>query len=82
MKVDERAFPNPASLGPMAAACSERRAESAETTGHENRDRGGDRMAMQPYVHVETLEEYSERFKDFAYLERADDGILLCRLHW
>jgi enoyl-CoA hydratase/carnithine racemase len=39
-------------------------------------------MAMQPYVHVETLEEYSERFKDFAHLERTEDGILLCRLHW
>ena len=37
---------------------------------------------MQPYVHVETLEEYSERFKDFAHLERTEDGILLCRLHW
>ena len=39
-------------------------------------------MALQPYVHVETLEQYSERFKDFAHLERTDDGILLCRLHW
>jgi enoyl-CoA hydratase/carnithine racemase len=39
-------------------------------------------MAMQPYVHVETLEEYSERFKDFAHLERTEEGILLCRLHW
>ena len=39
-------------------------------------------MAMQPYVHVETLEEYSERFKDFAHLERTEDGILLCRLGW
>lgn len=39
-------------------------------------------MALQPYVHVETLEEYAERFKDFAHLERTDDGILLCRLHW
>ena len=39
-------------------------------------------MALQPYVHVETLEEYSERFKDFADLERTEDGILLCRLHW
>ena len=37
---------------------------------------------MQPYVHVETLEEYGERFKDFAHLERTEDGILLCRLHW
>jgi hypothetical protein len=39
-------------------------------------------MAMQHYVHGETLEEYGERFKDFAHLERTDDGILLCRLHW
>ncbi len=33
-------------------------------------------MALQPYVHVETLEEYSERFKDFAHMERTEDGIL------
>jgi enoyl-CoA hydratase/carnithine racemase len=39
-------------------------------------------MAMQQYVHVETLEEYSERFKDYAHLERTEDGILLCRLGW
>ena len=39
-------------------------------------------MSIQPYVHVETLEEYSERFKDFAHLERTEDGILLCRLTW
>ena len=39
-------------------------------------------MALQPYVHVETFEEYSERFKDFAYMERSEDGILLVRLHW
>ena len=39
-------------------------------------------MALQPYVHVETLEEYAERFKDFAHLERNDEGILFCRLHW
>ncbi len=39
-------------------------------------------MALQPYVHVETLEEYSERFKDFAHLERNEEGILFCRLHW
>lgn len=39
-------------------------------------------MAMQPYVHVETFEEYKERFKDFAYMERTEDGILFCRLHW
>ena len=29
-------------------------------------------MAMQDYVHVETLEEYSERFKDYAHLERTE----------
>ena len=39
-------------------------------------------MALQPWVHVETFEEYKERFKDFAYMERTDDGILLVRLHW
>ena len=39
-------------------------------------------MAIQPYVHVETLDEYKERFKDYAYMERTDDGILLVRLHW
>ena len=39
-------------------------------------------MALQEYVHVETLEEYSERFKDYAHLERTEDGILLCRLGW
>ena len=39
-------------------------------------------MSIQPYVHVETLEEYAERFKDFAHLERTEDGILLCRLMW
>jgi enoyl-CoA hydratase/carnithine racemase len=39
-------------------------------------------MALQPWVHVETFEEYKERFKDFAYMERTEDGILLVRLHW
>lgn len=39
-------------------------------------------MSVQPYVHHETLEEYSERFRDFAHLERTEDGILLCQLHW
>ena len=39
-------------------------------------------MALQPYIHVETFEEYSERFKDFAQMERSEDGILLVRLHW
>ncbi len=37
-------------------------------------------MALQPYVHVETLEEYGERFKDFAHMERTEDGILFVRL--
>lgn len=39
-------------------------------------------MALQPWVQVETLEEYSERFRDFAYMTRSDDGILFVRLHW
>ena len=39
-------------------------------------------MSIQPYVHVETFEEYKERFKDFAHLERTEDGILTCRLMW
>ncbi len=39
-------------------------------------------MSIQPWVHVETLEEYSERFKDYAVLERTPDGILTCRLTW
>jgi enoyl-CoA hydratase/carnithine racemase len=39
-------------------------------------------MAIQPYIHVETFEEYKERFKDFAYMERTEDGIILVRLHW
>jgi enoyl-CoA hydratase/carnithine racemase len=39
-------------------------------------------MALQPYVNVETLEEYSERFKNFAHMERTEDGILFVRLHW
>jgi len=39
-------------------------------------------MALQPWVHVETFEEYKDRFKDFAYMDRTDDGILLVRLHW
>ena len=38
-------------------------------------------MPIQKRVHVETLEEYKERFKDYARLERTDDGILLCELH-
>jgi Enoyl-CoA hydratase/carnithine racemase len=39
-------------------------------------------MSIQPWVKVETFEEYKERFKDYAYLERSEDGILLVRLHW
>lgn len=39
-------------------------------------------MALQPWVHVESFEEYRERFKDFAYMERTEDGILFVRLHW
>ena len=39
-------------------------------------------MPLQPWIHVETFEEYSERFKDFAHLERTEDGILFVRLHW
>ncbi len=39
-------------------------------------------MSIQPWVHIETLEEYAERFKDFAELTRTEDGILLCRLKW
>ena len=39
-------------------------------------------MALQSYVHVETFEEYSERFKDYAHMARTEDGLLLVRLHW
>ena len=39
-------------------------------------------MALQPWIHIETFEEYQERFKDFAHMERTEDGILLVRLHW
>ena len=39
-------------------------------------------MSIQPWVHVETFEEYKERFKDFAILERTEDGILFCQLTW
>lgn len=39
-------------------------------------------MALQPWIHVETFAEYRERFKDFAYMERTEDGIILVRLHW
>jgi len=39
-------------------------------------------MALQPWIHVETFEEYSERFKDFAYMTRSEDGIIFVRLHW
>ena len=39
-------------------------------------------MAVQNYVHVETFEEYSERFKDFAHMERNEKGVLLVKFHW
>ena len=39
-------------------------------------------MAVQPWIKVEQFEEYKERFKDFAYMERTEDGILFVRLHW
>jgi len=39
-------------------------------------------MALQPWIHVETFEEYKERFKDFAHMERTEDGILFLRMHW
>lgn len=38
-------------------------------------------MSIQPWVHVETLEEYSERFKDFAEFYR-EDGILQVTISW
>lgn len=38
-------------------------------------------MALQPYVHVETFEEYSERFKDFVAFKR-ENGIIEVKLHW
>lgn len=38
-------------------------------------------MSIQPWVHVETFEEYSERFKDYAKMRR-EDGILEVVLHW
>ena len=38
-------------------------------------------MSIQPWVHVETLEEYSKRFEDYASLHR-EDGILEVKLHW
>jgi enoyl-CoA hydratase/carnithine racemase len=37
-------------------------------------------MAKYDYVHVETLEEYSERFKDFFTFKR-EDGILEVKMH-
>jgi len=39
-------------------------------------------MSIQPWLKTESFEEYQERFKDFAHLERTEDGILFCRLHW
>ncbi|MFC1862839.1 hypothetical protein ACFL1Z_02670 [Thermodesulfobacteriota bacterium] len=38
-------------------------------------------MALKPYVHVETLEEYRERFKDIA-ASRRENGIIEVKLHW
>lgn len=39
-------------------------------------------MALQPWLHVESFEEYSERFKDFAKMTRSEDGILFLSLGW
>ena len=33
-------------------------------------------MAEQDYIHMPTLEEYSERFKNFFKFMRSDNGIL------
>jgi enoyl-CoA hydratase/carnithine racemase len=38
-------------------------------------------MAEQDYVHMPTLEEYSERFKNFFKFKRSEDGILEVRMH-
>ena len=38
-------------------------------------------MAEQDYVHMPTLEEYSERFERFFKFKRSDDGILEVRMH-
>ena len=38
-------------------------------------------MAEQDYIHMPTLEEYSERFKRFFKFKRSEDGILEVRMH-
>jgi enoyl-CoA hydratase/carnithine racemase len=38
-------------------------------------------MAEQGYIHMPTLEDYSERFKNFFKFKRSDDGILEVRMH-
>ena len=38
-------------------------------------------MAEQGYIHMPTLREYSERFKNFFKFKRSDDGILEVRMH-
>ena len=37
-------------------------------------------MAEQDYIHMPTLEEYAERFKNFFHFKR-EDGILEVRMH-
>ena len=38
-------------------------------------------MAEQDYIHMPTLEEYSERFKNFFKFKRSEDGILEVKMH-
>lgn len=38
-------------------------------------------MAEQDYIHMPTLEEYSERFKRFFKFKRSEDGILEVKMH-
>ncbi len=38
-------------------------------------------MAEQDYIHMPTLEEYSERFKNFFNFKRSEDGILEVKMH-
>jgi hypothetical protein len=38
-------------------------------------------VAEQDFIHMPTLEEYSERFKKFFKFKRSDDGILEVRMH-
>ena len=38
-------------------------------------------MAEQDYIHMPTLDEYSERFKNFFKFKRSDDGILEVKMH-